>query len=430
MLSQSAILEIGDLQSQAEQLSSGSKSDRERANVLLSRIATIRQTEMSSSEMRAKFSEAKTAVLSKGMKQQPEKNFRLTAEESRKLEPLFEEYLRTSPTVFCRESYEQRGEVLIGKPISQTYSGTDGGQLVPLEFSANFFLGLAQTDPLLDENNVTLEKSDSYALPSSTAAEWDLSTLAATKPGGTGEYGDATQQTGFTVPQTQASLLTPTIYKVTLQADLSIVQDDPKLLERVAKAMGIGFARGIGADLVNGSGNGYVPQGILTGAVNSGVTIGTGAGTGYSSLGTGMMTNEDLLNVYFSLNKIYRSSPKCAWVMNDSTYQRIRNAVDNSARPLFTIVNDEELLLGKKILISPSMPGSGTSSPFVAGSVIFGDLSYYRVRLSQLSISKVAEVGGGIEYGYFWYVGRQRAAAQVIDPTNGTSSPIIYAATT
>jgi HK97 family phage major capsid protein len=429
--SRDCILEIGDLQHRAETLASGTASQREQAKALLSRIATLRSTGFSSLEMQARYADVKTEALRKesGFTPKAEKNFRLTTDESRKLTPLFEEYLRQSPSTYSADMYERRATVMLGRPISQTYSGTDGGQLVPLDFSENFFLGLAQTDPLLDENNVTLEKSDSYALPSSVAAEWDLSTIAAVKPGGTGNYGDAIQQTGQTVPATQASLLDPTIYKFTLEAALELVQDDPKLLDRIAKAMSIGFARGIGADLVNGSGNGFVPQGILTGAVDSGITIGTGLGSGFTA-STGNVTNEDLLNVYFSLNRVYRNSPKCAWVMNDSTYQRIRASKDNAERPLISVVDDEERLLGKKILISPSMPGSGTSSPFVAGSIVFGDLSYYRVRLSQLAISKTLEVGNGAENGIFWYIGRQRAAAQVIDPTNGTTPPIIYAATT
>jgi HK97 family phage major capsid protein len=355
----------------------------------------------------------------------------LTAEESRKLVPLFTEYLCSHPDRMGLSDYEQRATVLLGRPVApQTYSGT-AGALVPLEFSENFWLGLAQYSPLLDPDVVTLEKSEDYTLRSSVAAEWDLSTFSAQRVGAPSDDGTATLFDGQTIPYASANLLNGYIYKAALNTSLELLQDDPTLLSRVAKAYAIAFGRGIGADLAMGDGVNNQPQGLLTGVplASPPMMIGLGVESA-GSQGVGSITAEEILSVYFSLNRVYRQSPKCAWVMSDGIYQRIRNSVDNIGRPLLRIDEGTESILGKKVLVDPNFPGGmPNTSPAVAGQIVFGDLSYFRVRVSQVSISKVAEFSGGIEKGIFQLVGRQRANSAVVDPTNGSgvNSPIVSA---
>jgi HK97 family phage major capsid protein len=426
-----AILELLSEIRIAEQLASkdklSAKEEREYTTAL-AKISLLKQGVTSQ-----QIAEARTEMWRKSAGLRGEYRPTLTVEESRKITPLFLEYLRTMPEsndpTEDRLEYEKRATVLLGRPISQTYSGTDGGTLVPLEFSENFFLGLAQYSPLLDENVVTLEKSPTYALKSSVAAEWDLSQFAAQRVGAPSGDGDAVQFVGQNVPLTQANLLTGYIYKCALNATLELFQDDERLMERVAKAYAIGFARGIGVDLATGDGIHDQPQGIITGAALSSpaVVIGTGnEAAGNQSAGS--ITAQDLLNVFFSVNKVYRASPKCAWVMSDGVYQRIRNSVDNVGRPLLDFRDDYEVLLGKRVYIDPNFSGGGgDTSPAIAGQVVFGDLSYFRVRVSALSISKVAELSGGIEQGVFQLIGRQRANSVVVDPTNGAYPPIVSA---
>jgi HK97 family phage major capsid protein len=351
---------------------------------------------------------------------------------------LFRQYLATRPEgmYFAKGSnnvvgidqtekdYEQRATSLLGRPIPpQTYSGT-AGTFVPEEFSEKFFLGLAQYSDLMNPDNVNLEKSVDYRYPGSNAAGWDLSTFAAVRVGAPTGFGDGVQQTAQTVPVSDTEFLTGYIYKCTLLATMELFQDDPLLLDRVAKAFAIGFARGVGTDLTVGSGINEIPQGLLTGAVNCGVTVGTGNGTGFSSP---VVTNDDLLDVYFSVNRVYRQSPKCAWVMSDASYQRIRQATDNAARPLINVVGDQELLYGKKILIAPDMPSSG-GSPYVAsGKIVFGDLDHFWVKASQMVVAKNLQVGGGIESGQYAVIGRMRVNSTVFDPTGGNFPPIVYA---
>lgn len=140
-----------------------------------------------------------------------------------------------------------------------------------------------------------------------------------------------------------------------------------------------------------------------------------------------MVTNDDIANVHFSMNRVYRNSPKCAWVMSDESYQRIQQAIDNAGRPLINAVGDQELLYGKKILIAPDFPSSG-GSPYVAsGKIVFGDLDYFWVKASQMVVAKSLEVTSTIEQGQYAVIGRMRVNSTLFDPTGGTVPPIVYA---
>ena len=85
-----------------------------------------------------------------------------------------------------------------------------------------------------------------------------------------------------------------------------------------AARSGVGFSRGIGADLVLGDGS-TGPAGIVTGAADSGVTT---ANPGKLVLG-------DFTNVFYSVNKAYRESDKAAWLVNDAVAKMISNCVDD-----------------------------------------------------------------------------------------------------
>jgi hypothetical protein len=43
--------------------------------------------------------------------------------------------------------------------------------------------------------------------------------------------------------------------------------------------------------------------------------------------GGGAITADDIMAIYFSLNRAYRNNPKTAWLMSDATYQTIRSSL-------------------------------------------------------------------------------------------------------
>ncbi len=303
---------------------------------------------------------------------------------------------------------EQRSALTAGQ-LSVGYSeGPQGGYFVPSEIFEEVVYGMAQFDPLLDENVVTLIPSNNASLKPISIPGWDLSGIAAEL------ISEGAQRTPFTVPDLDQAMLNGYTFRTVLDATFELEEDafEP-LINQLQRAYSIAFARGVGQYLVVGSGSNE-PTGILTGAANSNVTI-SSAQIGYS----------DIESIYFSVDRAYRSSEKCAWLMNDKTYQQIRKVVDDNGRPLINLVNDKELLMGKRVLISPSMP---TPNPSVSRQlVVFGDFSHYIVRLSQLRLRRTIQAPGYVDAGKALYFGFIRCDATLLDPTDGTNPPLVFA---
>ena len=304
---------------------------------------------------------------------------------------------------------EYRGTILeSGKGDITSSAGSAGGYFVPTEFEKMVFEAAAQTDPLLSEENVGLiqDKSAGYSAQPKQISGWDLSTISST------QVDENTLQNPGTIPTVAGGTLNGYLHRLTLAGTLEF-EDDAfmRAMELMSRAFGVGFARGIGASLVTGTGSGQ-PQGLLTGAANSGVT----------TAGAGAITLDDIESVYFSLNRTYRNSPKCAWVVNDATYKMIRRAKDTQGRPLLSVERDDEILMGKKLLVSPTLSANAGDK-----GIIFGDLSHFIVRLSALKIVRNSQAPGYAEAGKALYNARMRVDAKVFDPSAGGSAPILYA---
>ena len=307
---------------------------------------------------------------------------------------------------------ELRGMVEGTQTLAWT-DGSQGGYFVPQEFQNAMVYGMAQYDPLLDDNVCTVIRSDSLKLRPYRLPGWDLSTFEAAI------VNEASRQLAGTPPPAAGQQLNGYMYRLTLNASLELEQDDfQPVMEQMQAAYTVGFARGIGAGLAVGNGT-TAPQGVLTGATNSGVTL-----DGTITADVSDTLNDAFQSAYFSVNRYHRASPKCAWVMADETYQWIRSLTDKQARPLIRIKKDEEVLMGKRILISPSIPAF---SPSVAtGYIVFGDFSHYFVRVSRMTLTRNLQSANAIEYGKALYTGRMRADAKVFDPSTGATPPLTY----
>jgi HK97 family phage major capsid protein len=100
----------------------------------------------------------------------------------------------------------------------------------------------------------------------------------------------------------------------------------------------------------------------------------------------------------------------------------IRAAKDSNDRPLLNMHKDDETLMGKKVLVSPSVPSAAGSK-----GIIFGDLSQYVVRVVKNSteITRSIETPGYVEKGIALYTAWTRVDANLIAP--GSVSPVVYA---
>ena len=358
-----AITEAEEITAKAEM----TKRDEARTNVLLAKIAALRQNAVAADDYAFRW---------------------------------MRDYIRGA------EPETRTTDMLAGSQSITAAQGQAGGWLVPSEFHDSVLFGMAQYDPLLDENLVTLVRSPNFSLRPYKVPAWDLSTFAATK------VAEGSQQTPLTVPTASNAQLNGYAYRATLDASFELEEDDfQPTINQMAAAFAIAQARGIGADLIDGNGT-TAPQGVLTGAHNSGIT----------TANSGTLIYSDFDNIYFAVNRAYRQSKKCAWVISDAVYQMARKAIDGNGRPLISELNDEEQILGKPVLVSPSVPDTAGST-----GIIFGDLSHYVVRVSRMVVTRNLQAPGYVEYGKGLYTARMRADAKVVDPTGGNTPPIVYA---
>ena len=278
---------------------------------------------------------------------------------------------------------------------------------------------MAAINPLLDPSIVTVIQEPDFQLRPLSVPGFDLSGVAAVKVGETSTY------TSSTVPNLNTELMNKWTYRLAFDASIEWDEDakaygDP--YAALGRACGIGMARGIGLDLVEGNGS-TAPAGILAGATDSGVM--TASDTA--------LTVDDFANVFFSVNKAYRESPKAAFLVNDAVMKLIRNAKDGSQRPLFPVENDIVKIFGKPVYVCPDLPilnpsvGPGPGDLYAGSFCVFGDLSHYYVHASSIMFRRQLQVPGLIEYGKCRYLALMMVDAVVNDPTDGALPPIVSA---
>ena len=309
---------------------------------------------------------------------------------------------------------ESRTDGQVGKLTPVYTQEAAGGALVPTEFAEQLFIGMAQIDPLLNPEIATVVTrltNRPYFIPS-----WDLTTIKAVKKA------EAAQNSRGSFPAAKNDKIAGGdhwTYIGQLAATFELEDDDfQPVIDQLSLGLGVSLARGIGADLAVGDGT-TGPQGVAN-ATDSGITQTT----------LNVVTDVDLDNVFYSVNPFYRNAEKCAWLVTDAVHKQIRKAKDSQNRPLINVVNGAEFLLGKPLYISPSLPAYNASlGTQTAGSFcVFGDLSRYVVTLTQPRLRRSLNNGTvGAEYGEALYTAVAQADAKIIDPTGGTTPPIVSA---
>jgi HK97 family phage major capsid protein len=403
MWTPAALREIHALQTQASEILSlrtVSRADAKRADLLMAKIASIKQTGFSSDEIRQQLANEYGREMGKAPVD-------FGSPEQRTHEQIFRGFLCGKPDGELEQ--ELRATTLLAGTQTPIFSsGTAGGVLVPQSFAQKVSEGRAAIDPLFDPNVVTLVQESTFTLPPLQIPGWDLSTITAVK------VSEAAQHNADVVPAVNNELLNRFTYRSTLAGSFEWEQDAKAYGDAqtaLARAFGVAFGRGVGADLVTGDGS-TGPQGILTGAANS----------SYTTAAAGVLSPADFTAIYFSVNKIYREAPKAGWVMADATYKMVLNAKDAQGQPIFPLEDDRLRILGKPVYVSPTMPSGANSK-----AIVFGDLGAYFVHSSSLYIRRRMQYPGLVEFGKCAWTGLQMVDAIVDDPTNGSLPPIVYA---
>ena len=396
MVTNQGLLEISELSSRAETLARGTPADRAQSAVLLARIKSVREQECSSDEMRARYTGALVEEVGSG-----------EVTETRYMKA-FHRYLYHGDQIYT-QSQEHR-DLLAGTQTFGYTQGAAGGYIVPQTYSDDLKIALSQVDPLLSSNICHFVMEDTPFLRPQQISGYDLSTISAT------QILETAQQTTSNFPPVLGRILRANItYRISIAASIEAEDDVPSVMQKFIIAYGVGFARKLGQDCISGNGT-TAPQGLLTALTPS-----------YTTTTTGKIGLADLNSIYFLVNRVYRASARCAWLMSDGVYERCRAAVDLQGRPLINIVDDRETLFGKPIYISPTLVNPGGSLA-LQSTIIFGDFSAFHIRVSKPTLQRVINSSiADITSGRSLYVARIKMDSALFDPSSGSAPPIVSA---
>ena len=160
MITPAALREIHALQTQASEILSQrnlSRADGKRADLIMAKIASIKQTGFSSDEIRQQLANEYGRELGKAPVD-------FGSPEQRMHEHLFRGYLCGKPDHEL-ETELRATTLLAGTQTPIFSSGTAGGVLVPQSFAQKVAEGRAAIDPLFDPNVVTLVQESTFTLP-------------------------------------------------------------------------------------------------------------------------------------------------------------------------------------------------------------------------------------------------------------------------
>jgi HK97 family phage major capsid protein len=395
-ISKKGILEIQQLSSKAEALASGTPSQRKQADVLCQRISTIKQIGLSTDEVRGLYCEALIEDTSQGTRKFSDAEYRQR----------FDRY------VAGRIEDSEMRDFLAGTQSITYTQGAAGGYTVPLVYDETLRFAMAQVDPVLDEKVTSFSMTPGPTLQAEQISGFDLSSITAQI------IGESSVQNPQVIPSVLgATLRNNVIFKATFAASWEAEQDIPDFGTKIVRASGVALARRIGQSVLAGRG----------GADISGVVQALGGAT-VSNATAGKIVNTDITKIFFSVDRFYRAAPKCGFLMNDSVYKLVRNATDAQGRPLVSISDGGEVLMGRPVYVSPSM-ATLYSSIGLQGALLFGDLSSIVIRASRPQIERSIESAqADITRGEAAWIARARCDAAYFDPSSGTNPPLVLAA--
>ncbi len=247
--------------------------------------------------------------------------------------------------------YGDRASVAI-KAAMQEGTDSEGGYLTPVEYSNQLVTSLAEASIIRQAGaRVIPMRSDQMKVPSLTYATAAVLTA---------------EEAAYNEQEPTVGEVTFTAYKYTRLAKVSdeLVADsqfplwNAVLLPDFTQA----FAAAENAAFTTGTGTGQ-PQGVVT-----------GAGVGVTAASASVITADEVIDLYHSLNHLYRE--RAVWMMHDSTIKVIRKLKDSDGQYLWQPglqSGQPDRLLGRPVITNNSMATIAAS----AKVILFGDFSYY-----------------------------------------------------
>ena len=252
----------------------------------------------------------------------------------------------------------------VGRRIQVTGTNSAGGYTVPVELANFIDQAMAAYGPMYSEDICT-------TLNTSTGATFNIPTVndtavtAVAHTEGTALTDDGGKDVTFGQAQLGAYAFDTEWVKWSYElAQDSIFNMEPILGSLLGERLG----RIANSKLTTGSGSSDV-QGVVT-----------GSSLGNTAAAVAAITADEIIDLLHSVDPAYRSSPKAAFMLNDSTLAAIRKLKDGDGNYLWQMGNYQVgvpgSILGYRYYVNQAMDSLAAAKKVM----IFGDMSKFYVR--------------------------------------------------
>lgn len=254
-----------------------------------------------------------------------------------------------------------KGEIRSFEFEKRDVTTTSTGAPVPTSFYDQIVEHMVVVGPMLETSTmIRTAGGEALQVPRTSA----YSTASLTAQGSAFSESDPTFQSFITLNAYKYGFL--------VQVSREMLEDSGvDLLGFLARQAGIGIGVAVNAALTTGGGS-TDPNGIVT-AASSGVTGSTAV--------SGAFTADNLIDLSYSVNSMYRRQPGTGWQMSNTALAAARKLKDTVGQYLFQPslqAGQPDLLLGFPVYENPDVAAPGTA----VKSVLFGHLPSYYVRMA------------------------------------------------
>ena len=254
-----------------------------------------------------------------------------------------------------------KGEIRSFEFEKRDVTTTSTGAPVPTSFYDQIVEHMVVVGPMLETSTmIRTAGGEALQVPRTNA----YSTASLTAQGSAFSESDPTFQSFITLNAYKYGFL--------VQVSREMLEDSGvDLLGFLARQAGIGIGVAVNAALTTGGGS-TDPNGIVT-AASSGVTGSTAV--------SGAFTADNLIDLSYSVNSMYRRQPGTGWQMSNTALAAARKLKDTVGQYLFQPslqAGQPDLLLGFPVYENPDVAAPGTA----VKSVLFGHLPSYYVRMA------------------------------------------------
>lgn len=354
----------------------------------------------------------------------------IRSEARRKEAQAFDSWLRRglSVTQFERGITNEERAALAGLSLTTRDMGIGVGQgafpsatsglFSPLEFSDMVTSAMKDTGAML--RVATIDTTPTGRL-TPYPTDFDISATGERIP-------ENTQVTSVDVAMNQTILSSYKFSSRLIKVSLEFLEDTGVDFSAwLAERFGVRLARAIDPDLLNGTGSG-MPSGLLNAASVGAVAVGSSPNDG-SDAGTNTIGQRDLENLIGSVDVAYRDRPTAGFILHSDVLTGIKKLIDKGGLPLKLFRSQHEnasgiaTLCSYPVYIDPNMPILQTepsSPPVSIQSVLFGDLSKYRVRKTPYTVYRIVQRFS--EYGQVAFLMLVRVDGALIDGSSGAGN--------